>query len=283
MILSVKHMRYLVKEYNAVGVVFKRAGKVYDFLCEGFDIKHGDFVVVESDKGEDMARVCTAPRMISVPDEQVMKSILRIANADDLKAREQNLKDEPKAFEVCKKLAADAGLDMKLLSAEYCLDRSKITFYFTSEGRVDFRQLVRDLARVFRTRIEMRQIGVRDATKMVGGFGLCGRELCCTNFLRRFDNISIKMAKNQNLIMNPNKISGVCGRLMCCLMFEKEQYDCEGCECDDVEYIELNDTLDGLIEEDTENVIKISDNKENNKHSKNNKYNKNNNNNNKQQ
>ncbi len=272
-----------MKEYNAVGVIFKRAGKVYDFLCEGFDIKHGDFVVVESDKGEDMARVCAAPRMISVTDEQVMKSILRIANADDLKAREQNLKDEPKAFEVCKKLAADAGLDMKLLSAEYCLDRSKITFYFTSEGRVDFRQLVRDLARVFRTRIEMRQIGVRDATKMVGGFGLCGRELCCTNFLRRFDNISIKMAKNQNLIMNPNKISGVCGRLMCCLMFEKEQYDCEGCECDDLEYIELNDTLDGLLEEDSENVIKISDNKENNKYNKNNKHNKNKDNNNNKQ
>lgn len=237
-----------MKEYNAIGVIFKRAGKVYDFLCDDYEVKRGDYVVVESDKGEDMARVCTPLRNISVPDEQVMKSILRVANEEDMKNREQNLKDEPKAFEICKKLALDAGLDMKLLSAEYCLDRSKITFYFTSEGRIDFRQLVRDLARVFRTRIEMRQIGVRDATKMVGGFGLCGRELCCTNFLRRFDNISIKMAKNQNLIMNPNKISGVCGRLMCCLMFEKEQYDCEGCEgCGEgVEYIELNDTLDGL-------------------------------------
>ena len=151
-----------MKEYNACGVLFKRAGKVYDFLCDGFDIKVGDNVVVESDKGEDMARVCIAPRNISVPEEQVMKNILRIATEEDLRAKEQNLKDEPKAFEVCKKLSSDAGLDMKLLSAEYCLDRSKITFYFTSEGRVDFRQLVRDLARVFRTRIEMRQIGVRD-------------------------------------------------------------------------------------------------------------------------
>ena len=246
-----------MKEYNACGVLFKRAGKVYDFLCEGYDVKHGDNVVVESDKGEDMARVCVAPRLISVPDEQVMKNILRIATDEDIKAKEQNLKDEPKAFDICKKLSLDAGLDMKLLSAEYCLDRSKITFYFTSEGRVDFRQLVRDLARIFRTRIEMRQIGVRDATKMIGGFGLCGRELCCTNFLRRFDNISIKMAKDQNLIMNPNKISGVCGRLMCCLMFEKEQYDgcdgcgnCEGCD-DNVEYIELNDTIDALLEENT--------------------------------
>lgn len=241
-----------MKEYKAIGVMFKRAGKVYDFLCDGFEVKSGDYVVVESDKGEDIAKVCTSLREISVPDEQVMKNILRVANEDDMKNNEQNMKDEPKAFEVCKKLALDAGLDMKLLAAEYCLDRSKITFYFTSEGRIDFRQLVRDLARVFRTRIEMRQIGVRDATKMIGGFGLCGRELCCTNFLRRFDNISIKMAKNQNLIMNPNKISGVCGRLMCCLMFEKEQYDCEGCEgCnEDVEYIELNDTLDGLINPD---------------------------------
>lgn len=267
-----------MKEYNACGVLFKRAGKVYDFLCDGFEIKVGDNVVVESDKGEDMARVCIAPRNISVPEEQVMKSILRIATEEDLRAKEQNLKDEPKAFEVCKKLSSDAGLDMKLLSAEYCLDRSKITFYFTSEGRVDFRQLVRDLARVFRTRIEMRQIGVRDATKMVGGFGLCGRELCCTNFLRRFDNISIKMAKNQNLIMNPNKISGVCGRLMCCLMFEKEQYDCEGCQCmegEDIEYIELNDTLDGLIIPE-ENVINIVDDKGKKNNYKGNKYSKNN-------
>ena len=137
---------------------------------------------------------------------------------------------------------------------------------------------MRDLARVFRTRIEMRQIGVRDATKMVGGFGLCGRELCCTNFLRRFDNISIKMAKNQNLIMNPNKISGVCGRLMCCLMFEKEQYDCEGCQCmesDDIEYIELNDTLDGLIIPE-ENIINIVDDKGKKNDYKGNKYSKNN-------
>lgn len=237
-----------MKEYNAIGVIFKQAGKVYDFLFDGFDVKHGDLVIVESDKGEDMARVCIAPRIISVPDDQSMKNILRIANENDLKSKEQNLKDEPKAFDVCKKLVSEAGLDMKLLSAEYCLDRSKITFYFTSDGRIDFRQLVRDLARVFRTRIEMRQIGVRDATKMVGGFGLCGRELCCTRFLRRFDNISIKMAKNQNLIMNPNKISGVCGRLMCCLMFEKDTDSCE--ECEGVEYIELNDTLDGLLDND---------------------------------
>ncbi|MDE7168686.1 MAG: hypothetical protein K2N67_00645, partial [Mucispirillum sp.] len=180
-------------------------------------------------------------------DNQEMKNILRLATDEDMKMREENLKDEPHAFEVCKKMASESGLDMKLLAAEYCLDRSKITFYFTSDGRVDFRQLVRDLARVFRTRIEMRQIGVRDATKMIGGFGLCGREFCCSNFLRHFDNISIKMAKNQNLIMNPNKISGVCGRLMCCLMFEKEQYGCGDCSCQDTdEFIEIDEPADDL-------------------------------------
>ena len=251
-----------MKEYNAVGVIFKRAGKVYDFLCDNIEVKKGDNVVVESDKGYDMAQVCVELRNISVPEDQVMKNIIRLATEEDMKAKEQNLQDEPEAFKICKKMAIDANLDMKLLSAEYCLDRSKITFYFTSEGRVDFRQLVRDLARIFKTRIEMRQIGVRDATKMIGGFGLCGREFCCSNFLRRFDNISIKMAKNQNLIMNPNKISGVCGRLMCCLMFEKEQYGCEcdGCSCQDgeeIEYIELNDTIDELLElaEENDNTI----------------------------
>ncbi len=235
-----------MKQYEAVGVMFKRAGKVYDFLSGGLPLAKGDFVVVESDKGEDLAEVAVAPRVISVQDDQQMKAILRQATENDIKENEKNSRDEEKAFEICKKMAVTGGLEMKLLSAEYSLDRSKLTFYFTADGRVDFRQLVRDLARVFRTRIEMRQIGVRDATKMIGGFGLCGREFCCSCFLRRFDNISIKMAKNQNLILNPNKISGVCGRLMCCLMFEKDQYGrpC-GCgagrEAEDGEFIEIKD------------------------------------------
>lgn len=240
-----------MKQYEAVGVIFRRAGKIYDFLSQGFPLSKGDFVVVESDKGEDMATVIVEPRMITVGDEQVMKPILRLATGDDVRLFSKNSRDEEKAFEICKKLAATSGLDMKLLQAEYSLDRSKLTFYFAAEGRIDFRQLVRDLARVFRTRIEMRQIGVRDATKMVGGFGLCGREFCCTSFLRRFDNISIKMAKNQNLILNPNKISGVCGRLMCCLMFEKDGYccdsECRSGDCGDTEYIEIKDeSLDKL-------------------------------------
>ncbi len=231
-------------EYEACGVVFKRAGKVYDFLNNGLELSVGDKVVIEVDKGYDLAKVVVAPRKISVSEEQVMKNILRKANDEDLEAEKQNVIDQENAFDECKKLVSESDIEMKLLSAEYSLDRSKLTFYFTAEGRVDFRQLVRDLARIFRTRIEMRQIGVRDATKMVGGFGLCGRELCCSCFLRRFDNISIKMAKTQNLILNPNKISGVCGRLMCCLMFERDGYNegcCGDCGSDDTEYIELKD------------------------------------------
>ena len=226
-----------MKQCEAAGVIFKRAGKVYDFLSGGLALAKGDFVVVEADKGEDLAEVATPPRLIPVQDDQPMRAVLRQATEDDIKESERNHKDEEKAFEICKKMIITSGMEMKLLSAEYSLDRSKLTFFFTADGRVDFRQLVRDLARVFRTRIELRQIGVRDATKMIGGFGLCGRELCCSCFLRRFDNISIKMAKNQNAILNPNKISGVCGRLMCCLMFEKEQ-----CECsENGEFIEIKD------------------------------------------
>ena len=237
-----------MKEYNAAGVSFKCAGKICDFIDEGLGLKLGDVVVVEVDKGEDLAKVMVGTRVIQVPDETQLKKVLRIATVEDLEKNKQNELEEPEAFKVCKKFAAEGGLNMKLLSTKYCLDRTKLTFYFTSDGRVDFRQLVRDLARVFRTRIEMRQIGVRDATKMVGGFGLCGKEFCCSCFLRKFDNISIKMAKTQNLILNPSKISGVCGRLMCCLMYEKDQYSCgSDCNSEEVEYIEINDVI---LEED---------------------------------
>lgn len=235
-------------KYNAAGVTFKRASKVYDFLNNGLELAVGDLVVIESDKYYDMARVVVAPREIEVNDEQVMKSIIRKVNDEDMAKYKENTIGEKEAFKVCKDLAIQNNLDMKLLYTEYTLDKTKLTFYFVSEGRIDFRQLVRDLARVFKTRIEMRQIGIRDATKMTGGFGMCGRELCCTCFLRRFDNISIKMAKTQNLIFNPNKISGVCGRLMCCLMFEKDENSncggsCNGCnsENSDTEFIEFKD------------------------------------------
>ncbi|MDR2868976.1 MAG: hypothetical protein LBV04_00840 [Deferribacteraceae bacterium] len=210
-----------MKEVMATGVKFKRAGKIYEFLSQGMDEKLGDWVVIEAEKGEDLARVVFPPRSIKVDNKQEMKRILRIANEKDLAAKEANLLEEAEALSTCRQYAEKLGLTMKLLLAEYCLDKGKLTFYYTAESRVDFRQLVKDLARIYRTRIEMRQIGVRDATKILGGFGLCGRELCCASFLRKFDNISIKTAKGQNGSMNPSKISGICGRLMCCLVYEK--------------------------------------------------------------
>jgi len=230
-----------VKKVNATGVVFKKAGKIYDFLTNGVQLKRGDFAIIETEKGEDLAIVVFPDREIVPAEGQEFKKIIRKATEQDIENLKKNRKEEPQALEECKKLVEKNGLDMKLLKAEYTLDRTKITFYFTADGRVDFRQLVRDLARVFKTRIEMRQVGVRDATKILGGFGICGREFCCSTFLRNFDNISIKMAKDQNLLLNPGKISGVCGRLMCCLMYEKDGYDVieEG-----VEYVELKDFVD---------------------------------------
>lgn len=217
-----------MKKVNATGVAFKPAGKIYDFLSMGIETKFADKVIVETEKGEDMASVIYSDREIEVDKKADMKKLIRVATDEDIENKRKNIEDEPKAFKECKEFVVKHKLEMKLLKAEYTLDRSKLTFFFTADGRVDFRQLVRDLARVFRTRIEMRQVGVRDATKMIGGFGLCGKEFCCSTFLRKFDNISIKMAKDQNLILNPTKISGVCGRLMCCLMYEKDAYDGEG-------------------------------------------------------
>lgn len=216
-----------MKKFEAVGVKFRDAGKIYDYLPANIDCVMNEKVVIESDKGEDMGTVMVLKREIEVEDNQEMKSLIRKATAEDIEKSENNKKDVPKAFKECRKLLKEAKLDMKLIACEFSLDRSKLTYFFTAEGRVDFRQLVKDLARVFKTRIEMRQIGVRDATKMLGGFGLCGREFCCASFLHKFDNISIKMAKKQNLILNPIKISGVCGRLMCCLVFEKDGYNAE--------------------------------------------------------
>ncbi len=213
-----------MKEIEVTGVAFKPAGKIYDFLSCGIETKHGEHVVVETEKGEDIAAVILSPRPMVIKNMDEMKKVIRKATEEDYARRAKNIEEEPAAFAECKELVVKHNLDMKLLKAEYTLDRSKLTFFFTSDGRVDFRALVRDLARVFRTRIEMRQVGVRDATKMLGGFGLCGKEFCCSTFLRKFDNISIKMAKDQNLILNPTKISGVCGRLMCCLLYEKESY-----------------------------------------------------------
>jgi len=231
-----------VKNVKATGVAFKRAGKIYDFLSNSVDLKRGDFAVIETEKGEDIASVIIPPREMSVADEQGMKKILRKATEEDLNKLEENRKEEQKTFEICKEMINSHRLQMKLLKSEYTLDRTRLTFYFTAEGRIDFRQLVRDLAREFKTRIELRQVGVRDATKILGGFGICGKEFCCSTFLRKFDNISIKMAKDQNLILNPGKISGVCGRLMCCLMYEKDLY--EEIEAESEDFVELTDIVD---------------------------------------
>jgi len=231
-----------VKNVKATGVAFKKAGKIYDFLSNDVELKRGDFTIIETEKGEDIATVIVPPREISVSDDQEMKGIIRQANEEDLNKLQENRKEEQKTFEACKKMINKHDLQMKLLKSEYTLDRTRLTFYFTAEGRIDFRQLVRDLAREFKTRIELRQVGVRDATKILGGFGICGKEFCCSTFLRKFDNISIKMAKDQNLILNPGKISGVCGRLMCCLMYEKDLYD--ELEAESEDFVELTDIVD---------------------------------------
>ncbi|MCX8084983.1 MAG: hypothetical protein N3C60_08700 [Calditerrivibrio sp.] len=231
-----------MKKYRATGVAFKKAGKIYDFLTNGVYLNTGDFAIVETEKGEDLAVVVYPDRDIEVPDDQVMRNILRKATEEDLNRLRENRKDEPDAFIQCKRLIKEHNLPMKLLKAEYTLDRKKLTFYFTADGRIDFRQLVKDLARIFRTRIEMRQVGIRDATKILGGFGICGRDLCCATFLRQFENISIKMAKDQNLLLNPSKISGICGRLMCCLMYEKDIYDEQVVEGE--EFVEFQDIID---------------------------------------
>jgi len=241
-----------VKKVNATGVAFKPAGKIYDFLSNGVESKFGDKVIVETEKGEDISNVIYSDREIEVDNKADMKKLIRLATEEDLNNKAKNIEEEPEAFKKCKEFVIEHKLDMKLLKAEYTLDRSKLTFFFTADGRIDFRALVRDLARVFRTRIEMRQVGVRDATKMIGGFGLCGKEFCCSTFLRKFDNISIKMAKDQNLILNPTKISGVCGRLMCCLMYEKDVYEdgeipCGGCpkeQYTDDDTVKLEDLID---------------------------------------
>jgi cell fate regulator YaaT (PSP1 superfamily) len=210
-----------------VPVKFHHAGRHYDFNAQGLDLKPGSRVVVETDRGRALASVVTAPR--ELPADQApegLKSVLRIATDDDVAQAASNATREKAAVRYCMERLQSRNLDMKLVRAEYAFDGSKIVFYFTAEGRVDFRDLVKDLAHHFHTRIEMRQIGVRDEAKLVGGLGICGRELCCCSFLTEFYPVSVKMAKEQGLALNPTKISGQCGRLLCCLGYEFESY-CE--------------------------------------------------------
>jgi cell fate regulator YaaT (PSP1 superfamily) len=210
---------------NVIGVRFKQAGKIYYFDPASFDPKPGDNVIVETARGIEFGQVMIGQKQ--VPEEKItlpLKKALRIATHDDELQLNENKEKEKKAFEICLQKIDQHQLEMKLVDVEYTFDRSKIIFYFTADGRVDFRELVKDLANVFRTRIELRQIGVRDEAKMLGGLGPCGRPLCCTTFLGDFEPVSIKMAKEQNLSLNPVKISGICSRLMCCLKYECSSY-----------------------------------------------------------
>ncbi|ERM91799.1 PSP1 domain-containing protein [Caldanaerobacter subterraneus] len=211
---------------TVVGVRFKKAGKIYYFDPGDLPIKVGDKVIVETIRGIEFGEVVVGIK--EVPEEEIvapLKKVIRIATPEDIEHYYENKKKEAQAFEICLKKIEEHGLEMNLVDVEYTFDNTKVIFYFTAEGRVDFRELVKDLASVFRIRIELRQIGVRDEAKIIGGLGPCGRPLCCTTFLGEFEPVSIKMAKDQNLSLNPAKISGLCGRLMCCLKYEQEMYE----------------------------------------------------------
>ena len=212
-------------QYEVVGVQFKQVGKKYFFDPNGFELKKGDYVLVETVRGMEFGTVVIAPKLVGEEDVFLpLKPVMRIATEEDIEKHRQNKADEAYAIEACEQLIVKNKLDMQLLGCEYTFDRTKLIFYFTAEGRVDFRQLVKDLAYTFRLRIELRQIGVRDAAKMIGGLGPCGRVLCCTSFVGEFATVTIKMAKNQQLSLNPSKISGICGKLLCCLKYENETY-----------------------------------------------------------
>lgn len=211
---------------KVIGVRFRTAGKIYFFSPGKFEVERGDQVIVETARGVEFGNVVMGPK--EVKDEEItqpLKTVIRLATEDDRRVEEKNRKKEKEAFQICLEKIHKHGLEMKLIDAEYTFDNNKVLFYFTADGRIDFRELVKDLAAVFRTRIELRQIGVRDETKIRGGIGICGRPLCCHTYLSEFAAVSIKMAKEQNLSLNPTKISGVCGRLMCCLTNEEETYE----------------------------------------------------------
>lgn len=235
---------------NVIGVRFRQAGKVYFFDPTGFSINQGDSVIVETARGIEFGNVVLGPRDV---DEtrviQPLKPVIRISTAEDEEVQQNNKAKEDEAFRICLEKIKKHGLEMKLIDAEYTFDNNKVLFYFTADGRIDFRELVKDLAAVFKTRIELRQIGVRDETKIVGGIGICGRPLCCNTHLSEFAPVSIKMAKEQNLSLNPTKISGVCGRLMCCLKNEEEAYEELNSRLPNVgDYVTTSDNLKGEVQ-----------------------------------
>lgn len=211
---------------NIIGVRFKKPGKIYFFDPDGKIVERGQHVIVETAMGKEYGEVMIANRQL--PEDKIvapLKKIIRIATEKDKKQNEINKKDEKEAFRICEEKIKEYKLGMKLMDVEYKFDKSKLLFFFTADGRIDFRDLVKDLAAIFKTRIELRQIGVRDEVRRLGGNGVCGRELCCCSFLGNFDTVSIKMAKEQNVSLNPSKISGNCGRLMCCLKYEQAVYE----------------------------------------------------------
>ena len=228
---------------KVIGVRFRTAGKIYFFAPGELDIKLGDNVIVETARGVEFGRVVSGSKEVSEEEVvQPLKSVIRVAT------QEANKVKEKEAFEICLEKIKKHGLQMKLIDAEYTFDNNKVLFYFTADGRIDFRELVKDLAAVFRTRIELRQIGVRDETKIRGGIGICGRPLCCSTYLSEFAAVSIKMAKEQNLSLNPTKISGVCGRLMCCLTNEQEIYEELNSQLPSVgDNVTTNDGLTGTV------------------------------------
>ena len=211
---------------KVAGIRFKKAGKIYYFDPGDIDVQKGNNVIVETARGVEFGECVTGPKFINEEDiVSPLKSVIRKATEEDETQHRENKEKEKEAFEVCLEKIQEHNLVMKLIDVEYTFDNNKVIFYFTADGRVDFRELVKDLATIFRTRIELRQIGVRDESKMVGGLGPCGRPLCCSSFLGDFVPVSIKMAKEQNLSLNPTKISGICGRLMCCLNYEQDTYE----------------------------------------------------------
>lgn len=230
--------------YNVIGVRFKKAGKIYYFDPGEFPVKKNDYVIVETTRGIEYGKAVTDQKEVEEYDVVLpLKKVIRLADQTDQKSVEENKQAAKEAHQVCNEKIIEHSLDMKLVDVEYTFDRNKIIFYFTADGRIDFRDLVKDLAAIFRTRIELRQIGVRDEAKMLGGIGPCGRMLCCSTFLGDFEPVSIKMAKDQNLSLNPTKISGLCGRLMCCLKYENDEYEAAKAELPDIG--ELIKTPDG--------------------------------------
>lgn len=255
---------------KVVGVRFRKAGKIYYFDPIQFEITLGSHVIVETARGIEFGTVMIAPR--ELPEDKViqpLKPVIRIATPEDEQTEAKNREKEQEAFQICLEKIQKHNMEMKLVDAEYTFDNNKLLFYFTADGRIDFRELVKDLASVFRTRIELRQIGVRDETKILGGIGICGRPLCCHTFLSEFAPVSIKMAKEQNLSLNPSKISGVCGRLMCCLKNEEETYEYLNSHLPNVgDYVTTSDRLKGevhsvsVLRQTVKVIVEIDDEKE---------------------